>query len=172
MPEDTYEGFAERYDTQRGSVLPSVEGKGSSPDCCANTFCVFGQRRDPMRKLFGFAGLLIIFLVLVILGNTFLMTSKQAPAVPAMNIRVDRDRAAQHLSSAVRFQTVSHGDPALDQAGEFSGLHRYLEQTYPAVHRVLTREVVGGSSLLYTWQGRDPALKPILLLAHMDVVPV
>jgi len=125
-----------------------------------------------MRKLFGFAGLLIIFLVLVILGNTFLMTSKQAPAVPAMNIRVDRDRAAQHLSSAVQFQTVSHGDPAFDQAGEFSGLHRYLEQTYPAVHRVLTREVVGGSSLLYTWQGRDPALKPILLLAHMDVVPV
>jgi carboxypeptidase PM20D1 len=108
----------------------------------------------------------------VILGNTFLMTPKQAPAVPAMNIRVDRDRAAQHLSSAVQFQTVSHGDPALDQAGEFSGLHRYLEQTYPAVHRVLTREVVGGSSLLYTWQGRDPALKPILLLAHMDVVPV
>ena len=125
-----------------------------------------------MRKLFGFAGLLIILLVLVILGNTFLMTSKQAPAVPAMDIRVDRDRAAQHLSSAVQFQTVSHGDPALDQAGEFSGLHRYLEQTYPAVHRVLTREVVGGSSLLYTWQGRDPALKPILLLAHMDVVPV
>jgi carboxypeptidase PM20D1 len=125
-----------------------------------------------MRKVFGFAGLLIILLVLVILGNTFLMTSKQAPAVRAMNIRVDRDRAAQHLSSAVQFQTVSHGDPALDQAGEFSRLHRYLEQTYPAVHRVLTREVVGGSSLLYTWQGRDPALKPILLLAHMDVVPV
>ena len=102
-----------------------------------------------MRKLFGFAGLLIILLVLVLLANTFLLTSRQSPAVPAMNIRVDRDAAAQHLSSAVQFQTVSHEDAALNQAGEFSGLHRYLERTYPVLHSVLTKEIVAGSSLLY-----------------------
>jgi carboxypeptidase PM20D1 len=130
-----------------------------------------------MKKLLGFAGLLTALLVLLVLGKTFLMTSKQAPAVAPMDIRVDRDGAAQHLSSAVRFQTVSHEDTAYtnaaqNQAGEFSGLHRYLERTYTGLHSVLTKEVVGGSSLLYTWQGRNPALKPILLLAHMDVVPV
>jgi carboxypeptidase PM20D1 len=36
----------------------------------------------------------------------------------------------------------------------------------------LQRETVGAYSLLYTWQGSDPSLKPILLIGHMDVVPV
>jgi carboxypeptidase PM20D1 len=31
---------------------------------------------------------------------------------------------------------------------------------------------VATNSLLYTWKGRDSALKPILLLGHLDVVPV
>jgi carboxypeptidase PM20D1 len=40
------------------------------------------------------------------------------------------------------------------------------------VHATLTREIVNDYSLLYTWKGTDTNLKPILLLAHMDVVPV
>jgi carboxypeptidase PM20D1 len=37
---------------------------------------------------------------------------------------------------------------------------------------VLERETVATYSLLYTWRGTDPSLKPILLAAHLDVVPV
>jgi carboxypeptidase PM20D1 len=33
-------------------------------------------------------------------------------------------------------------------------------------------EVVGGHTLLYTWPGKDPARRPIVLMAHHDVVPV
>jgi carboxypeptidase PM20D1 len=40
------------------------------------------------------------------------------------------------------------------------------------VHRTLTREVVGGLSLLYTWRGADTAAAPVVLMGHMDVVPV
>jgi len=36
----------------------------------------------------------------------------------------------------------------------------------------LKREIVNDYSLLYRWQGSDPSLKPILLNAHTDVVPV
>jgi carboxypeptidase PM20D1 len=43
---------------------------------------------------------------------------------------------------------------------------------YPRVHRTLTREVIANYSLLYTWQGSDPGLAPILLMSHQDVVPV
>ena len=39
------------------------------------------------------------------------------------------------------------------------------------LHRTLARERVGEQSLLYTWQGSDARLDPILLLAHQDVVP-
>jgi carboxypeptidase PM20D1 len=36
----------------------------------------------------------------------------------------------------------------------------------------LRRETVGSHSLLYTWQGSDTSLNPILLIGHLDVVPV
>ncbi len=36
----------------------------------------------------------------------------------------------------------------------------------------MSREVVGGHTLVYTWPGSDPALPAVVLLAHHDVVPV
>ena len=49
---------------------------------------------------------------------------------------------------------------------------RTCSARYPKLHAALKREVVGGLSLLYTWPGSDPAAKPILLMAHQDVVPI
>ena len=40
------------------------------------------------------------------------------------------------------------------------------------MHAQLRRETVGTHSLLYTWQGSDSSLNPILLIGHLDVVPV
>jgi carboxypeptidase PM20D1 len=85
---------------------------------------------------------------------------------------VDVALAAQHLGQAVRFQTVSHQDPAEDQPVEWEKLHAWLQTTYPDAHRVMTRDVIDGRALVYTWKGTDPALAPIVLMAHQDVVPV
>jgi carboxypeptidase PM20D1 len=38
------------------------------------------------------------------------------------------------------------------------------------VHQKLKREVVGGYSLLYTWQGSRADLDPVMVMAHQDVV--
>jgi carboxypeptidase PM20D1 len=85
---------------------------------------------------------------------------------------IDAALAARHLCEAVRFQTVSHQDPAQDQPGEWDKLHAWLQATYPDAHRVMGREVVAGHALVYTWQGSDRSLAPIVLMAHQDVVPV
>lgn len=79
---------------------------------------------------------------------------------------------AGRLAGAVRFQTISHQDPAQDDAAAFRGLHAYLATAFPRVHATMAREVIGRSSLLYTWPGRDPAPAPILLTGHQDVVPI
>ena len=47
-----------------------------------------------------------------------------------------------------------------------------LARVIPARTWSLEREVVHSHSLLYTWRGSDPALPPILLAGHLDVVPV
>ncbi|MGE5502390.1 MAG: M20/M25/M40 family metallo-hydrolase, partial [Ignavibacteriales bacterium] len=92
---------------------------------------------------------------------------KLAPAMP-----VDTAKAAQHLSEAVRIQTVSHQNIADNDPAQWDRLHQWLVDTYPHAHALMTREIVGPGALVYTWPGSDPSLAPIVLMAHQDVVPV
>src|SRR3989475_9215611 len=85
---------------------------------------------------------------------------------------IDGDRAAEHLAAAIRFRTVSHQDPSEDDRAQFAGLRAFRARTYPKVHRALVRELVNGEGLLYTWKGADASAKPVLLMAHQDVVPI
>ncbi len=78
----------------------------------------------------------------------------------------------ERLAAALRFPTVSHQDPGRFDPEPFQALHAFLEESFPRVHSALRREVVADYSLLYTWQGSDPSLQPLLLTAHLDVVPV
>lgn len=48
----------------------------------------------------------------------------------------------------------------------------FLKRTFPRMHTDLKFEKVNTHGLLYTWQGSDKTLKPLLLMAHQDVVPV
>jgi carboxypeptidase PM20D1 len=89
--------------------------------------------------------------------------------VPAVTIP---DGAAQRLAGSLRIPTISSEDPAAFDAEAFRALHAYLHAAFPRVHAQLRREVVGTHSLLYTWQGSDSSLEPILLSGHLDVVPV
>ena len=80
--------------------------------------------------------------------------------------------ATDRLAEAVRFRTVSPQEPADFDPAPFLAFHAFLEEQFPATHEALRRETVAGYSLLYTWVGSDPALPPVLLAAHQDVVPV
>ena len=77
-----------------------------------------------------------------------------------------------HLAEAVRITTIGHEDPQRIDTVAFQEFHDFLRATYPRCHQHLRVETVAGYSLLYEWEGRDPAAAPILLMGHMDVVPV
>lgn len=112
------------------------------------------------------AALALLALVLGI--NTFRLSSRQLPPEAAAPLPLDVDAAARRLAGAVRFRTVS-GENATE---EFRKFHAYLQHTYPKAHAAMKREFVSDLSLLYTWEGTDPKAKPVLLMAHQDVVPV
>jgi carboxypeptidase PM20D1 len=125
------------------------------------------------RIVLAVLGLILALLVAVLLLRMILIKSHQVQtAEPVTDLPIDARGAAGHLAAAIRFPTVSHEGGESVEAGAFQGLHQYLQQTFPRVHAALTRETAGGHSLLYTWKGRRPELPPILLLSHMDVVPV
>jgi carboxypeptidase PM20D1 len=125
-----------------------------------------------MKKALLALGVVLALLVAVVLARTAMVESKQVRAEPVTDLAVDARAAAERLAGAIRFPTISHEDAARVEDAAFHGLHRYLEQSFPRVHSTLTREVMAGYSLLYTWPGTNSQLPPILLMSHTDVVPV
>ena len=89
-------------------------------------------------------------------------------AAPPLDVAL----AARHLAEAVRIRTISHQDPRDNDTAEWERLHQWLQDSYPAAHAAMTRELVAGHTLVYTWPGTDPALPAVVLMAHHDVVPV
>jgi carboxypeptidase PM20D1 len=125
-----------------------------------------------IRKLSRAAAAALLLLTAAVLANTYRKESRQIDVPPVPHVAIDRMAAAQRLADAVKIRTVTHDDQPDSAAAEFLRLHAHLTQSFPRIHRTLTREVIGGYSLLYTWPGSDPGAKPIMLMAHQDVVPI
>ncbi|TFK92589.1 carboxypeptidase S [Polyporus arcularius HHB13444] len=85
-------------------------------------------------------------------------------------------QAYESLGGAIRVPTVAYDDlapPGQDERWEIFGqLHAYLTDRFPLVHASLRKTHVNKYALVYHWQGSDDSLKPALLTAHQDVVPV
>lgn len=129
------------------------------------------KARGPAGRVLRFAGLALLALVAVLLGKALTNGTRQVVVDPAEGVPVDEASAAAHLARAITFKTISHQDAPQDAAA-FQGLHAALQEMYPKAHQALTREVVGDHSLLFTWKGKDPSKPGVLLMAHMDVVPI
>ena len=78
--------------------------------------------------------------------------------------------AAERLSQAIRFKTVSYKDISKMDLPLFSAFETFLEESYPLVHEKLEKINVNRHGLVFRWQGKDSGRR-ILLTAHYDVVP-
>ncbi|PSR84052.1 peptidase family M20/M25/M40 [Coniella lustricola] len=85
-------------------------------------------------------------------------------------------KQVERHSALVRVPSVCYDD--LDKINDdprwkpFYDFHDVLATTFPLIHERFIREKINTFGLLYTLPGSDPSLKPILLTAHQDVVPV
>jgi len=113
----------------------------------------------------------IVLLAAVIAIKTATFASKQLPAGTKVSYPIDTGQAAERLSASIKFKTIFNEDKSKVDYEPFARLQEYLEETYPLVHSKLERKIINNYGLLYTWKGSDTQKKPILLLAHQDVVP-
>ncbi|WP_338867670.1 M20 family peptidase [Myxococcus stipitatus] len=125
-----------------------------------------------MKRLFLSLALGVIAVAAVLVVRTVAFTSRQVAPEAGAPLVVDAEAASARLAGALRLKTVaaSEGQPADDAA--FDALHVYLREHFPRVHASLKREPVGRHSVLYTWEGTDMSTRPVLLMGHLDVVPV
>lgn len=116
----------------------------------------------------------LALLLAIVLAFAFARTLRSRPpedAVSRVSFAVDGTGAVERFQGALRFPTISTADGPSDPA-VFLALHDFLKEKYPLVHKTLTRETVGDLSLVYRWAGRDLKRAPIILMGHLDVVPI
>lgn len=121
-------------------------------------------------KLVGYAILvflgIVVALLLIALIRTLLIKPKKSTYQP----NPDPKRAqnyAEKLSAMVQHNTVASNEDRRTEA--FLEFHRLLAELFPLVHQHLEKTEIDGN-LLYRWQGASSD-KPIVLMAHQDVVP-
>lgn len=82
----------------------------------------------------------------------------------------------KRLSGAVQIPTQSYDD--MGEIGEdkrwdvMYDFESYLRKIFPSTFSKLSVELVNTHGIVITWNGTDSELKPTLLMAHQDVVPV
>jgi carboxypeptidase PM20D1 len=119
--------------------------------------------------LWSLFALLILFAVVLFKTLQFSSNQMKEVAFPAPEVS---EKALADFKGAINIKTISYGDVAQIDTTQFLAFHDYLEKTYPLIHSQLKREKVARFSLLYTWEGKNPQLKPAILMAHQDVVPI
>ncbi len=80
-------------------------------------------------------------------------------------------RVVAALQALVRIPTVSDRDPARRALAAFEAFLAKLEQRFPLLHGRLEHTRIAGHGLLVHWPGAGTK-RPVVLMAHIDVVPV
>ena len=112
-----------------------------------------------------------IFFVAYLLINTFNFESKQitVDAIP----RIEMNTASiNNFAEALKIKTVSPENTADFDSLQFNKFNTFLKDTYPLADSLLEHKTFNSFSHLYKWQGSDTSLKPIIIMGHLDVVPV
>ncbi len=122
-------------------------------------------------RIFYWLVVVALAFVLVLLVRTALFTSRQIQPRPIQLPPIDAAEVAEILAGAIRIPTVTYQDVERTETSALEAFATYLEAAFPAVHDVLERDTLREPSLLYTWEGRDRSLDPVVLTAHFDVVP-
>jgi carboxypeptidase PM20D1 len=120
-------------------------------------------------------GLFLVLAVVILLGyllfNTLNFESKQITVDAVQKLEVG-NASVQNFSKALQIRTVSPENPADFDSIQFQRFNTFLAETYPLMDSLLEHRTFNSFSHLYYWKGTNMELKPIVLMGHLDVVPV
>lgn len=120
--------------------------------------------------------LLFFLLVLIVFAgylafNTVNFNSKQIKVEPIVPVTIDKG-AIQNFSKALQIKTVSPENTVDFDSTQFRKFNTFVSETYPLMDSILEKNMFNSFSHLYYWQGSDSSLQPIVMMGHLDVVPV
>ncbi len=116
------------------------------------------------------AGALLVLFILFLLISAACFAPKKKKQTDVQPLEYDAAAAGQHLAEMIKCRTVSNRDESLMDQAEYDRFVALLEQMYPAATAKFAFERAGKTGLIYRWKG-ESAEKPVVLMAHYDVVP-
>lgn len=123
------------------------------------------------KKILIFLFIGTILFVAYLLVNTFNFESKQISVTSVAPVQIPNS-SIHNFAEAIRIKTVSPENLADFDSIQFTKFNTFLKETYPLADSLLEHQTFNTFSHLYKWQGADTSLKPIILMGHLDVVPV
>jgi len=112
---------------------------------------------------------LVVLLLLIAIIRTVLLKGVQKERKP---VQLDQDiqkKYALGLSELLKFRTIaSRNDYDLRP---FKDMQSAMKGLFPNVFSTMEITYIDKASILARWVGLDSTLKPLILMAHQDVVP-
>ena len=111
-----------------------------------------------MKKLLRILFYGLLFLIAVLLYNTFTFPSKQVSVQPVTPTSLE-EGFENRLKEAIKIPTIS-SQPAIDTAA-YQTFNDFLDTQFALVDTTLEKTLINKFSRIYYWPGRNPMLKPI-----------
>lgn len=124
-----------------------------------------------MKKLLLAIFGIFVLLVTYVLFNTLTSKSTQLIVEPVEKVDISSD-AIERFQQALRIKTISNEAIEDFDSAAFQNFNEFLIENYPLADSLLEHQYFNDFSHLYTWKGKNESLKPIVLMGHLDVVPI
>lgn len=126
-----------------------------------------------MKKLIKILASILVFIILILLAKTWIhpfhspkdISPISMDEFPITNLQVNR------LSRGLQVPTVSNADYSKTNFAPFRDYQNLLRRIYPKIFSSLEFQLVNEYGMIFRWKGTNPELKPVLFIAHHDVVP-
>lgn len=123
------------------------------------------------KRVFLFLLLALLIFTGILLYFTWTFESRQIEADPVAKIEIG-EAPVKHFAESLQYPTVSTENGIEFDILAFESFWKFMDSTYALADTVLEKQTFNRYSRLYHWPGQQKDLKPIVFVAHLDVVPV
>ena len=123
-----------------------------------------------MKKIFTVLGLAFLIITIIVVVKT--VSNKPISNQKEVVLAALPQNAIEHMSAAIQLRTETPNDDYQFDTLTFMKYRKFLENTYPLIHKNLPRTIIDSFNYIYEWKGTDTSILPMVLMAHYDVVPV
>lgn len=113
----------------------------------------------------------LLALLTAMLIRTLTLAAPGPAPYEAPELSIDQRRVCERLSRAIQIPSISSREPDSLHLGRMNQMVDFVIKTFTPLQTLLEVERYP-QALVFRWKGQQPELEPLLLLAHLDVVPV